>query len=49
VTRHPTVTRIHVNQHVIRSNLKNGEKSPPLTVKRGRQNSYCHEVEVSGP
>ena len=42
-------TRIHVNQHVIRRNGKTGERSPVLTVKRGRTNTYCHSVRIDGP
>lgn len=38
--------KIHVNQHVIRRNAKSGEKDPPLTVKRGRNNNYAHEVQI---
>lgn len=42
-------TRIHVNQHVIRHNAKTGERQPVLTVKRGRENTYCHAVAIDGP
>ncbi len=42
-------TKIHVNQHVIRSNKKNGEKKPVLTVKTYKSNTYAHEVEINGP
>lgn len=42
-------TIIHVNQHVIRSNLKNSETEPVLTVKTYKQNVYAHEVEIKGP
>ena len=41
-------TIVHVNQHVIRSNTKNGTDEPVLTVKRGRSNEYAHEVEIMG-
>jgi hypothetical protein len=41
-------TIIHVNQHVIRRNAKTGERSPVLTVKRGRANVYGTTVEVLG-
>lgn len=37
-------TIIHVNQHIIRSNLKRGENKPPLTVKTYKTNLNCHEV-----
>lgn len=40
--------RIHVNQHVIRSNRKNGETKPPLTVKNYKANTYGSKVEVLG-
>jgi len=43
------ITRIHVNQHVIRANKKNNESNPVLTVKRGKNNDYAHEVEILGP
>ena len=42
-------TYIHVNQHVIRSNKKNNENNPVITVKQGTKNTYCHEVDVDGP
>jgi len=45
-------TRIHVNQHVIRRNLSVTDASqhePPITVKQGKYNTYCHSVEVGGP
>jgi hypothetical protein len=40
---------IHVNQNVIRSNKKNGTNDPVITIKEGRKNTYCHEVEILGP
>ena len=42
-------TYIHVNQHKIRANKKNGTDEPVITVKKGRTNTYCHEVEILGP
>ena len=42
-------TIIHVNQHVIRSNHKNGEREPTLTVKQGRKNTYASDVIIHGP
>lgn len=44
-----TKTIIHVNQHVIRANLKHGENNPVLTVKSGKTNRYAHEVVIDGP
>ena len=40
---------IHVNQHKIRANKKNGTDEPVITIKEGRTNTYCHEVKVNGP
>ena len=42
-------TIIHVNQHVIRSNSKTGERKPVLTVKTYKSNTYAHTVEIDGP
>ena len=41
-------TKIHVNQHVVRSNKKYGKKEPVLTVKTYKSNTYAHEVEIKG-
>lgn len=42
-------TIIHVNQHVIKANTKNGENNPALTVKTYKSNTYAHSVEILGP
>jgi len=42
-------TRIHVNQHHIRSNKTKGTDLPVITIKQGRTNTYCNEVEILGP
>ena len=42
-------TRIHVNQHKIRSNAKTGEREPVLTVKTYKSNTYCKTVNINGP
>ena len=44
-----TIKYIHVNQHKIRSNKKNNENEPVLTVKEGKKNTYGHAVEIHGP
>lgn len=42
------ITRIHVNQHVIRANAKTGERNPVFTVKNRGTNNYAQEVEIQG-
>jgi len=42
-------TRIHVNQHHIRSNKTKGTNLPVITVKQGKKNTYCNELEILGP
>ncbi len=42
-------TIIHVNQHVIRRNAKEGTNDPCLTVKTYKSNIYAHEVDIKGP
>ena len=37
---------IHVNQHKIRSNTKNGTDEPVLTVKTYKENKYAHEAII---
>lgn len=39
-------TVIHVNQHVIRRNRKEGTSEPPITVKQGKQNTYTDRVDI---
>ena len=42
-------TIIHVNQHRIKSNKKNGTNDPVFTVKTYKSNQYAREVEIFGP
>ena len=42
-------TRIHVNQHKIKANKKNGTRETVLTVKTSKSNAYGHEVIIYGP
>ena len=42
-------TIIHVNQHVIRKNLKNGTQEPVLTIKNYKSNNYAKDVVINGP
>lgn len=39
-------TIIHVNQHKIKSNVKNSKNDPVLTCKTYKDNDYAHEVEI---
>lgn len=35
---------IHINQHIIKSNSKTGERNPVITCKTYKDNKYGHEV-----
>ena len=39
-------TIIHVNQHIIRSNKKNGTSEPVVTIKSGKSNNYASEADI---
>lgn len=39
-------TIIHVNQHVIKANRKNGSNNPVLTCKTYKDNVYAHEAII---
>ena len=39
-------TKIHVNQHIIKSNLKENKKEPVLTVKTYKDNRYAHQALI---
>ena len=41
--------RIHVNQHLIKANRKDGGSRPVLTVKTYKSNEYGHAVHILGP
>jgi hypothetical protein len=41
-------TIIHVNQHIIKKNTKEGTNDPVLTVKTYKSNIYAHEVIING-
>ena len=38
---------IHVNQHIIKSNLKHGENKPVITIKVGRSGKAIKAFSVS--
>lgn len=40
---------IHVNQHKIRGNRKNGTDDPVITVKDYKSSTYAHHVYIDGP
>ena len=42
-------TIVHVNQHVIKKNRKEGTYDPVLTVKTYKDTRYTHEVHIKGP
>lgn len=42
------LTRIHINQHNVKANKKDGENRPVITVKNYKQNRYCHAVKILG-
>lgn len=42
-------TIIHVNQHEIKKNTKNGTSNPVLTVKTYKSNTYANTVDIQGP
>lgn len=42
-------TRIHVNQHVIKSNRINGENNPVLSLMTYKGTKHAHEVVINGP
>jgi hypothetical protein len=43
------IKRIHVNQHIIRGNRRDGTNDPPITIKTSRANVRAHEVRIDGP
>lgn len=38
--------RIHINQHHIRANAKDGTALPVITVKTYNSNDYAHEAKI---
>jgi len=40
---------IHINQHYVRSNKSKKTELPVITIKEGKTNTYCNEVEILGP
>ena len=44
-----TKTIVHVNQHIIKANKKNGTDDPPLTIRRGKLKFNVSECTLRGP
>lgn len=40
------ITRIHVNQHIIKRNKKMGEANPPITIKTYKGNHTANRVNI---
>jgi len=47
--RQGTIKRIHVNKHVIASNLKHGLNAPAITVQTSKGPIRARRVKVLGP
>jgi hypothetical protein len=43
------ITRVHVNQHVIKANRKSGGRDPVLSAKTHKGNRYGSTVVINGP
>lgn len=44
----PTITQVHVDQHAIRRNKKNGTREPVITVKQGKTNRRGTGATIPG-
>jgi hypothetical protein len=44
-----TIKRIHVDKHVIASNLKHGTDNPPITIQTSKGSYKCRAVDIKGP
>jgi hypothetical protein len=43
------ISRVHINQHHIKANAKDGGDRPVMTVKTSKGNTICHDVTIMGP
>jgi|TARA_R100001244_G_scaffold87024_1_gene66676 hypothetical protein len=43
-----TLKRIHINQHIIKSNIKNNKNLPPITVRTSKKTYKAHHVTING-
>lgn len=44
-----TIKRVHVDQHVIRRNKREGRADPPVTVQTSKGSLKSEEVRIDGP
>lgn len=44
-----TIKRVHVDKHVIASNLKHGRNEAPVTVQTSQGPLKCYGVDILGP
>lgn len=44
-----SLKRIHINQHIIKANKKNGTNDPPITIKEAGANTKAYGVLITGP
>ena len=42
-------TIVHINQHKIKANRKNGTDDPVITVKTYKSNKYARKIKINGP
>lgn len=42
------IKRIHVNQHIIKANRKNGESNPPLSIICGGKTTHHMSMKIRG-
>lgn len=43
------VKRVHINQHIIKSNKKTGRSQPAITVQTSKGSLRAQDLEASGP
>ena len=42
------LTRVHVNQHIVKKNKKEGTSHPAITIKSSKGNQYASKVTFQG-
>lgn len=43
------IKRIHINQHKLKANLKNGTNDPVITIQTSKGPTYANGVIINGP